>query len=75
MATELGTWQTEFPVAERTATGIEAIEIALHHHHLPKLAAAGVIEYDSTRGTTHARDPRRRKRPGISTPSEGCNAG
>lgn len=24
----------------------EDIEVALHHHHLPKLANAGVIEYD-----------------------------
>lgn len=63
VATEPGAWQTEFPVTERTATGIEAIEIALHHRHLPKLAAAGVIEYDSTRGDDHARDPRRRDGP------------
>lgn len=51
VATELGAWQTEFPVAERSATGVEAIEVDLHHQHLPKLAAADVIEYDPTRGT------------------------
>jgi hypothetical protein len=29
--------------------------IALHHHHLPKLAATGVVDYDSDSGTVRYR--------------------
>lgn len=51
MATALATWQTDQPAGDRSAAGVEKIESALHHHHLPKLAAASIIEYDPTGGT------------------------
>lgn len=73
--TELGVWQTELPVANRSATGVEAIEIAIQHHQLPKLAAMSVVKYDPARGDDYAQDPPPTRRPGISTPSEGRNAG
>jgi hypothetical protein len=32
-------------------TATRRIAITLHHHHLPKLAAAGLVEYDATTRT------------------------
>lgn len=34
-----------------TQSSVRAVEIDLHHHHLPKLAAAEVVEYDADEGT------------------------
>lgn len=31
--------------------GGDTLEVALHHVHLPKMAAAGVVEYDPASGT------------------------
>lgn len=28
---------------------LERIHLSLHHHHVPKLAAGGLVEYDATR--------------------------
>lgn len=50
VAAELGAWQAELSLANRTARGVDAIETVLHHCHLPKLAEANVIEYEPTQG-------------------------
>lgn len=36
--------------------GTDALEIDLHHRHLPKMAAAGVIEYDPRTGEVETTD-------------------
>ena len=36
--------------AEPQAESVRSIAVALHHVHLPKLAAAGLIEYDCEEG-------------------------
>lgn len=36
-------------VTEASADEIREIRLALHHRHLPKLASAGLIEFDSER--------------------------
>ena len=51
VAAELGAWQAELSLANRTARGVGSIETVLHHCHLPKLAEADVIEYEPTLGT------------------------
>lgn len=51
VAADLGAWQAELPPADRSADGVAGIETELHHTHLPKLAAADVVEYDPARGT------------------------
>lgn len=51
LATELAAWEADRPVEERTGEDREALEIALVHCHLPKLAAAGLLEYDHAGGT------------------------
>lgn len=51
VAKDLGAWRAELPLTDRTARGVDGIETALHHHHLPKIAEANVIEYDPTEGT------------------------
>lgn len=50
-ATELGAWQAGLPPGDRSARGTDAIESALHHQHLPKMAAANVIEHELSTGT------------------------
>ena len=37
------------PLAEASSETVTEIQTALHHIHLPKLAEAGLIEYDSER--------------------------
>lgn len=56
VATELAAWQTEFPVAERSATGVKEIEVALHHHHLPMLADAGLVTYEPSENVVEVID-------------------
>lgn len=38
------------PVTEVADEAVTRIEISLHHVHLPKVEAAGVVEYDSKAG-------------------------
>ena len=40
----------------RASGGTDGIEIDLHHRHLPKLAAAGVIAYDRRTGEVETTD-------------------
>lgn len=37
--------------ALRSDGGTEQVELHLHHHHLPKMAANGIIDYDADTGT------------------------
>lgn len=46
LASELVAWEASRPPARRSGRDREAIEIALVHHHLPKLADAGLVSFD-----------------------------
>lgn len=53
---------TEETTVGKVATGLaenrerERLEIALHHLHLPKFDAAGLIDYDAETGTIQVND-------------------
>lgn len=38
------------PVTEMPAEDLSAVQVSLHHEHLPKLNAAGLVDYDPERG-------------------------
>lgn len=46
LAERIAAWKGDKPVAEVTADERESTKIELHHKHLPKLADAGVLDYD-----------------------------
>lgn len=46
----------EAPSDSEIPTEVADIEIGLHHNHLPKLANAGIIEYDRRSKTVRYRD-------------------
>lgn len=49
LARELATWEARRSATDRTDDGTDAIEVALVHSHLPKMADAGIVEYDDGR--------------------------
>lgn len=49
LARKLAAWEARRPAADRTGDGPEAIEVALVHTHLPKMADAGIVAYDDAR--------------------------
>ncbi|WP_435179594.1 DUF7344 domain-containing protein [Halorussus sp. AFM4] len=52
LAERIAAWQS----AEDGETDPESVEVSLVHAHLPKLADAGVVEYDRDRGTAELAD-------------------
>ncbi|WP_226011147.1 DUF7344 domain-containing protein [Halomicrobium salinisoli] len=50
LVTELVAWEVGRPVTERTSVDRGAVEIALVHKHLPKLAEIGFVSYDAETG-------------------------
>ena len=46
LAERVAAWKEDKPVTEVTADERESTKIELHHKHLPKLADAGVLDYD-----------------------------
>lgn len=48
LTSELVKAELDRPVADREGSDSDAIEISLKHNHLPKMAEAGLIGYDST---------------------------
>lgn len=56
LATELVAWEVERPVSDRTSEDRDAIEVSLLHSHLPKMAAAGLVRYDTARKTVSLAD-------------------
>ena len=57
LARELTAWEAGVPVDEVSAEDREHMLIDLHHTHLPKLADAGIIEYDPRSGAIRYREP------------------
>lgn len=45
LATNVAEWESG-PDAEPTEDLLEDVAISLHHHHLPKLASHGIVDYD-----------------------------
>ncbi|WP_225335557.1 DUF7344 domain-containing protein [Halomicrobium urmianum] len=56
LVTELVAWEVGRPVSERTSVDRSAVEIALVHTHLPKLAEAGLVSYDAAEGSVALAD-------------------
>ncbi|WP_433625679.1 DUF7344 domain-containing protein [Halomicrococcus sp. NG-SE-24] len=48
LTTELTAWESQRQVPDYSADDRAAIEIPLEHNHLPKMAEAGLIDYDDT---------------------------
>lgn len=55
------------PVTEVSAEVITQIRSSLHHRHLPKLASAGVIDYDTERHRVEPADDFAERVPCLST--------
>jgi predicted transcriptional regulator len=51
LATDVVRWETEMASTTGTPTERRDVEISLVHSHLPKMADAGVIDYDPDAGT------------------------
>lgn len=47
LATELGAWDSQRAVEDRSGADSEAIEAALVYDHLPMMASSGLLEYDA----------------------------
>lgn len=44
---------SQTPITEVSADVLTQIQMSLHHVHLPKMAEAGLIEYDPERGSSN----------------------
>lgn len=51
LAREIAAWEVQQPVAERGGGDSDAIEVSLLHVHLPKMAEAAIVEYDTSHHT------------------------
>lgn len=51
LAEQLAAWEAGKPVGDVTADERERLYVSLYQYHLPKLADAGVLEFDPDRGT------------------------
>lgn len=56
LAAEVADHESDTDVAP-SASDVDDAEAALHHRHLPRLADAGLVEYDSTEGTVRYSGP------------------
>lgn len=54
LAKDVAGRENEAPSAEIPDDEVETISLSLHHTHLPKLAAAGVVDYDPDRDRVRA---------------------
>lgn len=70
LTTELVARQVDRPVSDRTLADRDAVEVALHHQHLPKMDAAGFLDYDSDGGTITATDRTEEARTALRTGSD-----
>lgn len=57
LATELATWHAQRPVSDRTDGDSDDLERSPVHTHLPKIADAGLVDYDATRQVVTAIEP------------------
>ena len=56
LARQIIAWETDTTVSAVTDEACEEVISDLYHHHLPKLADAGVIDYDERTLTTRSWD-------------------
>lgn len=63
LVSEVVAWEVERPVDERSAGDRDAVELSLVHTHLPKMAAAGLVDYDAGRGVLTPTDRTDAARP------------
>lgn len=56
LTTGIVTWETQRPVPDHSGTKSDAVEVSLVHHHLPKMAQAGLVRYDDARQTVTLAD-------------------
>lgn len=59
------------PASDETAAERERLTVRLHHQHLPKLEAAGLLEYDADQAAVRATDHPAYRDPGIRAAIEG----
>lgn len=56
IALQIAAWERDETIASVEGDAVDAVKLSLHHNHLPKLAEAGVVEYDSRAGDVVRRD-------------------
>lgn len=56
LAVDLVTWESQRSAPDRSGDGRDAVEVALVHIHLPKMAEAGLVRYDETQQTVSLAD-------------------
>ncbi len=56
LAADVAVRENEGPVTEIPRAEIQTIRLSLYHHHLPKLAEAGAVEYDPERDRIQVAD-------------------
>lgn len=56
VADELATWEHDAPIAEVPEENVRSIYVSLYHVHVPKLAAAGIVEYSEERDAVAPRE-------------------
>lgn len=44
LARQIAAWETDTPVSDVDETSVERVMMTLHHNHIPKLRAAGLVE-------------------------------
>lgn len=50
LSVNIAAWEREKSVTSVDAEARRAVEISLHHNHLPQLAAHDIVEYDTRNG-------------------------
>lgn len=63
LSVQVAAWETDESIAEVSPERQRSVKIALHHVHLPKLAARDVIEFDHRSGDVVVADGFERLRP------------
>ena len=56
LATQIAVWENTVPAGEVSADQRKRVYTALQQTHLPRMDDAGIIEFDSSRGTIRATD-------------------
>lgn len=50
LSLQIAAWEEEVSIADVSEDTQQAVKLSLHHHHLPKLAASNVLEFDYRTG-------------------------
>lgn len=56
LAAEITAWEQDTSTTTVSQDAVERVRIALHHNHLPRLEAAGIVEHDTEREQVEATD-------------------